>query len=44
MTIAPALERLPDGPELANPRTRARIEVAVLELLVDARRCAMGRE
>jgi DNA topoisomerase-1 len=36
VTIAPALERLPDGPELANPRTRARIEVAVLELLADA--------
>jgi DNA topoisomerase-1 len=35
-TIAPALERLPDGPELANPRTRARIEAAVLELLADA--------
>jgi DNA topoisomerase I len=36
VTIAPALERLPDGPELANPRTRARIEAAVLELLADA--------
>jgi DNA topoisomerase-1 len=36
VTIAPALERLPDGPELANPRTRARIEGAVLELLADA--------
>ena len=35
-TIAPALERLPDGPELANPRTRTRIEAAVLELLADA--------
>jgi DNA topoisomerase I len=36
VTIAPALERLPDGPELANQRTRARIEAAVLELLADA--------
>jgi DNA topoisomerase-1 len=36
VTIAPALERLPDGPELANPRTRARVESAVLELLADA--------
>jgi DNA topoisomerase-1 len=36
VTIAPALERLPNGPELANPRTRARIEAAVLELLADA--------
>jgi DNA topoisomerase I len=36
VTIAPALQRLPDGPELANPRTRARIEAAVLELLADA--------
>jgi DNA topoisomerase-1 len=36
VTIAPALERLPDGPELANPRTRARIEAAVLDLLADA--------
>jgi DNA topoisomerase I len=36
VTIAPALERLPDGPELANPRIRARIETAVLELLADA--------
>jgi DNA topoisomerase-1 len=36
VTIAPTLERLPDGPELANPRTRARIEAAVLELLADA--------
>jgi DNA topoisomerase I len=36
VTIAPALERLPDGPELADPRTRARIEAAVLELLADA--------
>ena len=36
VTIAPALERLRDGPELANPRTRARIEAAVLELLADA--------
>jgi DNA topoisomerase IB len=36
VTIAPALERLPGGPELANPRTRARIEAAVLELLADA--------
>ncbi len=36
VTIAPALERLPDGPELANPRTRARIEAAVLELLAEA--------
>jgi DNA topoisomerase I len=36
VTIAPVLERLPDGPELANPRTRARIEAAVLELLADA--------
>ncbi len=35
VTIAPALERLPDGPDLANPRTRARIEAAVLELLAD---------
>jgi DNA topoisomerase I len=33
VTIAPALERLPHGPDLANPRTRARIEAAVLELL-----------
>jgi DNA topoisomerase-1 len=32
-TIAPALERLPEGPDLANARTRARIEAAVLELL-----------
>jgi DNA topoisomerase IB len=36
VTIAPTLERLPDGPELANPRTRTRIEAAVLELLADA--------
>ncbi len=36
VTIASALERLPGGPELANPRTRARIEAAVLELLADA--------
>jgi DNA topoisomerase IB len=36
VTIAPALERLPEGPELANPRTRGRIEAAVLELLADA--------
>jgi DNA topoisomerase I len=36
VTIAPALERLRGGPELANPRTRARIEAAVLELLADA--------
>ncbi|HEY3866645.1 MAG TPA: DNA topoisomerase IB [Solirubrobacteraceae bacterium] len=36
VTIAPALERLPNGPELANPRTRARTEAAVLELLADA--------
>jgi DNA topoisomerase I len=36
VTIAPALESLSDGPELANPRTRARIEAAVLELLTDA--------
>jgi DNA topoisomerase IB len=33
VTIAPALERLPNGPDLANRRTRARIEAAVLELL-----------
>jgi DNA topoisomerase I len=33
ITIAPALERLPRGPDLANPRTRTRIEAAVLELL-----------
>jgi DNA topoisomerase I len=32
-TIAPVLERLPEGPELANQRTRRRIETAVLELL-----------
>jgi DNA topoisomerase I len=36
VTIAPTLECLPDGPELANPRTRAQIEAAVLELLADA--------
>jgi len=36
VTIAPTLERLPEGPELANPRTRARIEAGVLELLADA--------
>jgi len=36
VTIAPALERLTGGPDLANPRTRARIETAVLELLADA--------
>jgi DNA topoisomerase-1 len=33
VTIAPALKHLPHGPDLANPRTRARIEAAVLELL-----------
>jgi DNA topoisomerase I len=38
VTIAPTLERLPDGPELANPGTRARIEAAVLELLADTPR------
>jgi DNA topoisomerase-1 len=32
-TIAPLLERLRDGPDLANQRTRTRIEKAVLELL-----------
>jgi hypothetical protein len=32
----PALKHLPDGLELANTRTRARIEAAVLELLADA--------
>jgi DNA topoisomerase-1 len=36
VTIAPVLEHLPHGPELANPRTRARIEAGVLELLADA--------
>jgi DNA topoisomerase I len=35
ITIAPVLERLPRGPDLANSRTRARIEAAVLELLAD---------
>ena len=35
VTIAPALEHLAHGPELADPRTRARIEAAVLELLAD---------
>jgi DNA topoisomerase IB len=36
-TIAEAIEELPSGgPNLANNRTRARIEDAVLELLVDA--------
>jgi DNA topoisomerase I len=35
-TIAPALEQFPKGPDLANARTRARIETAVLELLADA--------
>jgi DNA topoisomerase IB len=34
-TIAPALEQLPKGPDLADARTRARIETAVLELLAD---------
>jgi DNA topoisomerase-1 len=42
VTIAPALERLSDGPELANPRTRTRIEAAVLELLADAPRVKRG--
>jgi DNA topoisomerase IB len=32
-TIAPVIGRLPDGPELANERTRRRIETAVLGLL-----------
>jgi DNA topoisomerase IB len=32
-TIAPLVERLPEGPELADERTRRRIETAVLELL-----------
>ena len=36
VTIAPVLERLPKGPDLANARTRARIETAVLEMLADA--------
>jgi DNA topoisomerase I len=35
VTIAPALERLPKGPDLANARTRVRIEAAVLELLAE---------
>jgi len=37
VTIAPALERLPgDGTELADTRVRARVESAVVDLLVDA--------
>jgi DNA topoisomerase-1 len=32
-TIAPLIERLPDGPDMANERTRGSIETAVLELL-----------
>jgi DNA topoisomerase IB len=37
VTIAPTLAALPDGePDLANARTRTRIEAAVLELLDDA--------
>jgi DNA topoisomerase IB len=32
-TIAPAIERLPGGPDLARERTRRRVERAVLELL-----------
>ena len=40
VTIAPVLQRLAHGPDLANPRTRARIEAAVLELLADAPACA----
>ncbi|HEY4428599.1 MAG TPA: DNA topoisomerase IB [Solirubrobacteraceae bacterium] len=34
-TIASVIERLPDGPELADERARRRIERAVLELLAD---------
>jgi DNA topoisomerase I len=34
-TIAPRIERLRNGPDMANERTRARIERAVLELLGD---------
>jgi DNA topoisomerase I len=36
VTIAPVLASLRKGPDLANPRTRARIEAAVLELLAEA--------
>jgi len=37
VTIAPTLAALPAGePDLANPRSRTRIEAAVLELLDDA--------
>jgi DNA topoisomerase I len=34
-TIAPILRRMPNGPDLADVRTRARIEAAVLELLAE---------
>ena len=36
VTIAPALEGLPAGPELADMRVRTHVEAAVLDLLADA--------
>ena len=35
-TIAPLLDRLPRGPDMADDHTRRRIELAVLDLLQDA--------
>ena len=42
-TIAPTLRRLPRGPALQHPRTRARVEAAVIELLADGKRAPARR-